>query len=58
MLGDINGDEIINILDVILLVGVILDGEYIQSGDLNSDGSADVLDIVSIVNIILGEDNE
>jgi polyhydroxybutyrate depolymerase len=58
MLGDINGDGIINILDVILLVGVILDGEYIQSGDLNSDGSVDVLDIVSIVNIILGEDNE
>ena len=58
ILGDINGDEIINILDVILLVGVILDGEYIQSGDLNSDGSVDVLDIVSIVNIILGEDNE
>ena len=58
MLGDINGDQLINILDVILLVSVILDGEYIQSGDLNSDGSVDVLDIVSIVNIILGEDNE
>ena len=58
ILGDINGDGITNILDIILLVGVILDGEYIQSGDLNSDGSVDVLDIVSIVNIILGEDNE
>ena len=57
-LGDINEDQLINILDVILLVSVILDGEYIQSGDLNSDGSVDVLDIVSIVNIILGGDNE
>jgi hypothetical protein len=54
MLGDINGDQLINILDVILLVSVILEDEYIQSGDLNSDGSVDVLDIVSIVNIILG----
>jgi len=53
-LGDINGDGIINILDVVFLVNVILDSEYIQSGDLNSDGSIDVLDIVSMINIILG----
>ena len=57
-LGDINGDGIINILDVVFLVNAILDSEYIQSGDLNSDGSLDVLDIVSMVNIILGGDDE
>jgi len=56
--GDINNDEVINILDVILLINFIIgtsepsDNEIIFS-DLNGDGILNVLDIVILVNIIL-----
>ena len=55
ILGDVNNDGSINVLDVVLVVNMILgDSEpnYL-SGDLNSDGQINVLDIVMIVNIIL-----
>ena len=53
MPGDINNDEIVNILDIVQLVNMILSGEYAENADLNSDGSVNILDIVQIVNIIL-----
>ena len=52
-LGDINGDDIINILDVIQVVNLILINEYEQNGDLNQDGVINVLDVIQLVNIIL-----
>ena len=54
--GDMNGDEIVNIQDIILEVAFILNaepGEYYFEGDLNSDGNNDILDIIIIVNNIL-----
>ena len=54
LLGDVNGDGLLNVLDIVSLVNIILNGdEYISSGDMNQDGSLDVLDIVTLVNIIL-----
>jgi len=54
-LGDINSDEVINILDVVLLVNIILgSNEFESSADLNNDGIANILDVVLLVNIILG----
>ena len=53
--GDVNGDEIVNILDVIQVVNVILSGASADNADLNSDGIVNVLDIISIVNIILSD---
>ena len=57
--GDLNGDSIINIQDIVLLVGVVLesitpDECQIEYGDINSDGIFNILDIVTLVNIILG----
>ena len=52
-LGDINGDDIINILDVIQVVNLILFNEYEQNGDLNQDEIINVLDVIQLVNIIL-----
>ena len=55
LLGDVNQDGDINVLDIVSLVSVVLDdsSEYIEAGDMNQDGQLDVLDIVSFVQIIL-----
>jgi len=53
MLGDINGDNSINIQDIVLAVNLVLSGEYNYSADINSDNTVDILDIVQLVNIIL-----
>jgi len=52
-LGDINGDNSINIQDIVLAVNLVLGGEYNNLADLNSDSTVDILDIVQLVNIIL-----
>ncbi len=53
--GDINGDGINNVLDVVSLVNCVLDdGCAICAGDLNLDGIYNVLDVVLLVNSILG----
>ena len=53
VLGDINGDSLVNIQDIILLVNVILNGQTDSASDINSDGLVNILDVVQIVNIIL-----
>ena len=52
--GDLNGDGMINIQDLIILINMILDGEYSTIADLNEDGVVNILDIVIYRNIILG----
>ena len=49
-LGDINGDFIVNILDIIVIVDMIVTGniENISIADFNQDGAVNILDIVSI----------
>ena len=55
MLGDVNGDSMINIQDVILTVNIILDAMgYNEAADLNADGIINVIDVINIVNLILG----
>ena len=51
--GDINGDALVNVQDIILLVNSILGGQSIDNGDINEDGTTNILDVVQIVNIIL-----
>ena len=54
LLGDVNNDGIINILDVVSTVNIVLgQAEWVDAADYNADGVINVLDIVSIVNIIL-----
>jgi len=54
MQGDLNGDGMINIQDLIILVNMILANEYSTIADLNEDGVVNILDIIIYVNIILG----
>ena len=52
--GDLNADGVLNILDVVILVGIVLDnGEVNFYSDVNSDGVINILDIVTLINLIL-----
>jgi len=57
--GDVNGDGIINVLDIVTMVNFIM-GTQIPTddqacaSDANEDGIVNVLDIVLIVNLIMG----
>ena len=58
VLGDVNSDGSIDILDIVLMVNIILSvleptDLQLQASDLNVDGVINILDIVQIVNIIL-----
>jgi hypothetical protein len=53
IIGDVNNDGIINVLDIVQTVSLILTGEYEENSDLNEDGIVNILDIVQLVNIIL-----
>ena len=54
ILGDINGDQNLNVLDVILVVNMALGNSEINlNGDMNGDEMINVLDVVLLVNIIL-----
>ena len=58
-LGDINRDNIINVLDVVKLVQYILaleelDEEQQRLADINEDGVINILDVVNLVQRILG----
>ena len=54
LLGDVNEDGTVNILDIVQLANMILSDDYQESADLNGDGNLNILDIVQLVNIILG----
>ena len=54
VLGDVNGDESIDILDVVISVNIVLGvADSNPAADINSDGIINILDIISLINIIL-----
>ena len=55
ILGDVNNDGVVDVVDVSIVVNVILGNDSNASADLNGDGIIDVLDIVLLLNIILGQ---
>ena len=55
-LGDVNMDDIINILDVIVIINMILGTETENIlADLNVDGNINIQDIILVINMILGD---
>ena len=57
LVGDVNDDGELNILDIVSIVGFIL-GDIQEldveiCADCNLDGNIDVLDVVCIVNILI-----
>ena len=53
LLGDLNTDQIINILDIVIIVNNILQSVYDGNGDMNSDGILNIQDIIIINSIII-----
>ena len=54
MLGDLNQDEILNILDIIIMVNIILElDDYESLADMNGDGIVNILDVITLINTIL-----
>ena len=52
-LGDLNGDQIINILDIIEVINIILNPSYNNAADMNQDGIVNIQDIIILIGIIL-----
>ena len=55
IIGDLNNDEMVDVLDVVVLVNHILNPTAIEldGADINDDGNIDIIDVVQLVNIIL-----
>ena len=52
--GDINGDAVLNVLDVVLTVNMALNlDDQNDCADINSDDIINILDIVLLINLIL-----
>ena len=56
--GDVNGDQEINVLDIVLVVSHVLGNDILEGGayyaaDMNSDGIINIQDIIFIINLII-----
>ena len=55
LLGDVNGDGGLNILDAVMILGAIINNteDELENADMNGDGIVNVQDLVALVNQIL-----
>ena len=52
--GDVNSDDVINILDVVLIVQIIIGNQAsLDSADFNQDGQINILDVVQLVGVVI-----
>ena len=54
ILGDVNQDGVVNLLDVAPFVEVLTNGEFQAEADINQDGVVDLLDVAPFVDILSG----
>ena len=54
LLGDINLDGVVDLLDVSPFVDLLTSGMYQAEGDINQDGFVDLLDVGPFVDILTG----
>ena len=54
ILGDVNNDTNVDVLDVVLVVNMILGTENVNyAADLNNDNAVNVQDIIFLINLII-----
>ena len=51
--GDINNDQTLDVLDVVLIVGLVMSEEYFIQADMNEDETLNIVDIVILINQIM-----
>lgn len=54
ILGDVNLDGLVNLLDVAPFVSLIVNGSFQAEADTNRDNRVDILDVKGMVNILAG----
>ncbi len=52
VVGDIDGDGMVTVLDALILVRAIVNDETVKNGDINGDGKVGLLDVIRIMKLI------
>ena len=55
LIGDVNCDGVIDLLDVAPFVELVLAGEFSDKADINDDGTVDLLDVAPFVDLLLSQ---
>ena len=60
LLGDVNGDGVVNLSDAITLLNKVTAAEEIDAsvGDVNGDGTVNLQDVIKLLNMITSAENE
>ena len=54
ILGDVNDDGVVNLLDIGPFVDLLSSGQYLPAADINQDGLVNLLDVEPFVSILAG----
>ena len=52
VIGDVNGDGLVNLLDVSPFVALLTSGNFQSEADINQDGEVDLLDVAPFVDLL------
>jgi len=52
LIGDINNDGVLNILDALQIVNLVLSNEYEENSDLDGDNHISIFDLLYLVNLL------
>ena len=57
ILGDVNGDGEVDIVDVTMLISAVLSNKPVEPAvaDMNNDGSIDIIDVTELINYVLSK---
>ena len=52
VLGDVNGDDAVTVVDALLVLKAILNDKTIEGGDLSGDGDITLIDVIKLMKLI------
>lgn len=55
VIGDLNGDGVVNIADAVTVLDIMAAGEYVEAADLTGDQQVNIADFVSILDIMAAQ---